>query len=186
MLRIPSILLAGTMIFLGSSLANAEPTKLRLGVIAASMQLFQSTPLYIAQEKGLFQKEGLSVDYVPLPGVDHMITALDRKTVDISSTATPYLVTGGLRGSDAVAIAGGPANTIYSIVTKPGIKDVSELRGKTVGLSLPQDMITVTARKILAKHGLTESDYTGKQLIGTPIRTKCLEVGECDAAPLSP
>ena len=71
------------------SLASAEPTKLRLGFIAASMHLFQSLPLYIAQQKGMLEHEGIALEVVPLPGVDHMITALDDGRVDVSSTAIP-------------------------------------------------------------------------------------------------
>ncbi|MDH7794249.1 MULTISPECIES: ABC transporter substrate-binding protein [unclassified Beijerinckia] len=163
----------------------AEPATVRFGVIAASMRLFQSAGIHIAQRKGMFEKQGLKVDVVPLPGVEHMTNALDKDTVDISMVATPYLVKAVLNGSDATAIIGGPANTIYNIVGRPEVTSMEQLRGKTVALSLPEDMISITTRMILAKHGLQEKDYAGKELIGTPLRSKCLESAECAAAPLS-
>src|ERR1700740_1689706 len=98
------------------SLASTEPTRLRLGFIAASMHLFQSLPLYIAQQKGMLKQEGITLDIVPLPGVGHMINALDEGGVDVSSTAMPYLIKGVLGGSDAVAVLGGPANTVSTFV----------------------------------------------------------------------
>jgi ABC-type nitrate/sulfonate/bicarbonate transport system substrate-binding protein len=79
----------------------------------------------------------------------------------------------------------GPANTINSLVARPDIKSFADLKGKTIGLSLPVDVISIGARQILARHGLQASDYTAKSLIGTPLRAKCLESGECAAVPLN-
>jgi len=167
------------------SLASAEAITLRLGFIAGSMRLFQSVPLYIAQQKGMLKREGIELEVVPLPGVDHMITELDGGRVDISSTAVPYLIKGVLNGSDAVAVVGGPANTIATLVSRPEIETFADLKGKTIGLSLPVDVISIGTRGLLAKHGLQSSDYTTKELIGTPVRAKCLESGDCAAVPLS-
>lgn len=167
------------------SLANASPVTLRLGFIKASMGLFQSVPLYIAQQNGMFEKEGIKVKVIPLPGVGHMITALNDNKVDISSTATPYLIQGVLKGSDAVAVVGAPENTINSFVSKPSIRSFAELKGNTVGLSLPVDIISIGARELLEKHGLRQGDYAVKKLIGTLTRAKCLESGDCAATPLT-
>jgi len=167
------------------ALARAETTTLRLGFIAASLHLFQSLPLYIVQQKGMLTQEGIKLDIVPLPGVDNMITALDDGRVDVSSTAMPYLIKGVLRGSDAVAVIGGPANTISTFVARPEIKTFADLKGKTIGLSLPVDVISIGARLLLAKNGLRDSDYITRELVGTPARAKCLESGDCAAVPLA-
>src|SRR5262249_37163784 len=121
---------------------------------------------------------------VGLPGVHHMIEGLDNNTVDVSHTATPYLIQGALKGSDAVAIVGGPANTIFSLIAKPAIKSYDDLKGKLIGLSLPVDTISIASRMMLAKNGLKEADFRTRELIGTPVRAKCLTDGECDAVPL--
>jgi len=42
----------------------------------------------------------------------------------------------------------------------------------------------IASRLLLAKHGLKEPAFRTKELIGTPIRAKCLTDGECDAVPL--
>lgn len=176
---------AAVVLALPSIGAAADATTVRFGVIAASQRLFQSAGTHIAQRKGMFEKQGLKVEIVPLPGVEHMTNALDKDTVDISMVATPYLIKAVLNGSDIAAVVGGPANTIYNIVGRPEITSIEQLRGKAVALSLPEDMISVTTRMLLAKHGLQDKDYTGKELIGTPLRSKCLESAECAAAPLS-
>jgi ABC-type nitrate/sulfonate/bicarbonate transport system substrate-binding protein len=90
-----------------------------------------------------------------------------------------------LKGSDAVGVIGGPQNTIYSLIARPGIKSFSDLKGKTVAVSLPVDTISVATRQLLEKHGIKEGDYTPKVLVGTPPRARCLERGECAASPLA-
>jgi NitT/TauT family transport system substrate-binding protein len=166
-------------------IAKAETATLRFGLIASSMHDFSETVFDVARDKGMFDRQSLAITFVPLGGVDHMITALDDDSVDLSSTATPYLVKGELRGSDAVAVVGGPANTIYHLVSSPDIASFAGLKGKTIGLSLPVDVISVGARKLLAKHGLASSDYDSKQLIGTTVRATCLKDAECAATPLT-
>lgn len=127
---------------------------------------------------------GIDLKVVGLGGVEHMIEELDKGNVEVSHTATPYLIQAALKGSDAAAIVGGPANTIFSLIAKPQIKSFADLKGKIIGLSLPVDTISISARKLLAKHGLGPADYTTKVLIGTPLRADCLSKGECDAVPL--
>ena len=85
-----------------------------------------------------------------------------------------------LSGSDAVAIAGETANPVYSLIVKPQIQHFAELKGKTLGLSLPVDTISISMRKLLALKGLGEADYSVKELVGTPVRFDCLKRGECD------
>ena len=113
-----------------------------------------------------------------------MIKALDRGEVDLTQTATPYLIEAALAGSDAVAIAGEVANPIYSLIAKPEIATFADLKGKLIGLSLPIDTISISTRKLLALKGLSEADYRVKPLVGTPVRFECLKKGECDAVPL--
>jgi ABC-type nitrate/sulfonate/bicarbonate transport system substrate-binding protein len=113
-----------------------------------------------------------------------MIAALDRGAVDVTQTATPYLIRAALAGSDAVAIAGETANPIYSLIAKPEIQDFADLKGKVLGLSLPVDTISISIRKLLVLKGLADADYAVKELVGTPVRFDCLKKGECDAVPL--
>src|SRR4030081_3913770 len=104
--------------------------------------------------------------------------------VDVTQTATPYLIRAVLAGSDAVAIAGETANPIYSLVVQAGIRSFCALRGEVLGLSWPVDTISISMRKLLALKGLGEADYSVKVLVGTPVRFDCLKRGECDAVPL--
>src|SRR5262249_48821730 len=136
-------------------------------------------------QKGLFARESIKLEPVVIPGgTDKMVAALAESRVDVTQTATPYLVQAVLAGSDAVAIAGETANPIYSLIAKPEISDFGDLRGRVVGLSLRVDTISISMRRLLARHGLQDGDYAVKELVGTPVRLDCLKKGECDAVPL--
>src|SRR3954451_9822760 len=161
-----------------------EKVKLRYGQIANSARSVSSLALVTAQRKGFLAKENIELEVVGLRGVQYQIEELDKGTVDISHTATPYLIQLALKGSPSVAIVGGPANTIFSLIAKPEIKSYADLKGKMIGMSLPVDTISIASRLLLEKHGLKEPAYRTKELVGTPIRAKCLADGECDAVPL--
>jgi ABC-type nitrate/sulfonate/bicarbonate transport system substrate-binding protein len=88
-MRVRATILATMAAAMMGAPAAADTIKLRYGVIAASARNIQSVALTIAQQKGFLAKEGVELDIVPLPGVEHMINELDKGNVDVSFTATP-------------------------------------------------------------------------------------------------
>ncbi len=169
----------------GFSSARAETVTLRFGQIPSTVHAVSSLYLYIAEKQELFARENIAVATVQIPGgTGNMVAALDRGEVDVTQTATPYLIQAVLAGSPAAAIVGTTANPIYSLIAKPQIKNFADLKGKLIGLSLPVDTISISMRKLLALKGLSDADYRVKELVGTPVRAACLKSGECDAVPL--
>lgn len=163
----------------------AQSVTLRYGQIPSSIKTVSAVQFVIGQRKGLFEREGIQLNLMPIEGgADNMMIALNDGKVDITRTATPYLIQSVLKGSDGVAIAGETATPIYSLIVKPEIKSFAELKGKTVGLSLAVDTISISTRKLMAMNGVIESDFKLKELVGTPARSECLRKGECDAVPL--
>ena len=169
----------------GFSSAHAQTTTLRFGQIPSTVHAVSSLYLYVAEKQGFFARENIAIDAVQIPGgTGNMVAALDRGEVDVTQTATPYLIQAVLAGSPAIAIAGTTANPIYSLIAKPEIKTFADLKGKLVGLSLPIDTISISMRKLFALKGLDQGEYRVKELVGTPLRAACLKSGECDAVPL--
>jgi ABC-type nitrate/sulfonate/bicarbonate transport system substrate-binding protein len=165
--------------------AAAESVTLRYGQIPSTVRSVSSLFLFVAQRQGFFAREEIKIELVPIAGgTDKMVAALADDWVDVTQTATPYLVRAALAGSDAVAIAGLTANPIYSLIAKPEIANFADLKGRVVGLSLAVDTISISMRKLLALKGLHQGDYVVKELVGTPLRLDCLTGGECDAVPL--
>jgi ABC-type nitrate/sulfonate/bicarbonate transport system substrate-binding protein len=166
--------------------AAAQAPVLRYGQALSAQKSVFSLPVVIAEREGLFKREGLDFRVViPLPGgAERMIAALHDDTVDVTHVATPFLVRAALAGSDAVAIAAEFNNPVYSLVARPEIGRVSDLKGKVVGMADPGGSIAYSMRKLLALHGVRENDLKVRIIDGTPARLACLRRGECAAVPL--
>ena len=164
----------------------AQGKLLRYGQAASAHKSIYSLPIALAEREGLFRREGLDFRVViPIPGgADLMIAALHDDTVDVAHVATPFLVRAALAGSDAVAIAAEFNDPIYSLVARPEIARIADLKGKVVGMADPDGSIAYSMRKLLALHGMSEKDLRVKTIGGTPARLACLRRGECVAVPL--
>jgi NitT/TauT family transport system substrate-binding protein len=161
-----------------------EKITLRMGVIENSARSISRLGLTIAERRGFLARENIDLKIVPLPGVQYQIEELDKGNVDVSHTATPYLVQAVLAGSDSVAVLGGLANPVFAILAKPSIASLADLKGKTIGLSLPVDTITIGSQRLFRKAGLHPDDFETLVLVGTPPRVNCLVEGICDAVPV--
>jgi ABC-type nitrate/sulfonate/bicarbonate transport system substrate-binding protein len=181
--------IAYTLVVLAAMSASAsagELPVLRYGQAFSATNSVFSLPIAIAEREGLFAREGLDFRVViPNPGgSDKMIHALHDDMVDVTHVATPFLVRAALAGSDAVAIAAEFNNPIYSLVARPEIKQIADLKGKLVGMADPGGSIAISMRKLLAQNGLRESDVRMKMIEGTQARWNCLRRGDCVAVPL--
>lgn len=166
--------------------ASAQTLKLRYGQAYSAAHSVFSLPVSVAQQEGLFRREGLDVEIViPVPGgAEKMIEAMNDGWVDVTHIATPFLIQSVLAGSDAVAIDAEFKNAIYSLVTRPTIKSYTDLKGKTIGLADERGTITISMRKLLAQHGLDRESDLIKTLDGTPQRFFCLLHADCEAVVL--
>ena len=180
------IISTGALLLLGLvQTLSAQTITVRYGQIPSTIKTVSALQFTIAQRKGFFSREGINLAMVPIEGgANNMMAALDKGTVEITRTATPYLIQAVLKGSEGIAIAGETLTPIYSLIAKPEIKTFADLKGKVVGLSLAVDTISISTRKLMAKNGIKEGNFKVKELVGTPARADCLRKGECDAVPL--
>jgi NitT/TauT family transport system substrate-binding protein len=145
---------------------------LRYGQIPSTLKTVSALPFHLAQRKGFFTREGIALEVLPIDGgAANMVLALSRGVVDITRTATPYLIQDVLSGSENVAVFGETGTPIYSLIARPEIKQFADLKGKTIGLSLAVDTISISTRKLMALHGIKEGDFNVKELVGTPARS---------------
>ncbi|HEX3339611.1 MAG TPA: ABC transporter substrate-binding protein [Pseudolabrys sp.] len=186
MTRRPAALVVFLFVATLAAPARAEPVLLRYGAAYSTLRSIYALPIVVADRQSFFQREGLDFKVVvPIPGgSDKMIDALHDGTVDITHVAVPFLIRKALAGSDAVAIAAEFNNPIYSLLAQPGITNFAMLKGKRIGFADPDGTISMSIRKLLAMHGLRETDYSAKIMEGTPARLNCLKRGECDAVVL--
>ena len=164
----------------------AQALPLRYAQAYSAMRSIFSLPISIADRQGFFRLEGLDFHVVvPLPGgADRMLDSLHDGTADVTHIATAFLIRAVVNGSDAVAIAGEFNNPVYSLIARPAVKNIIDLKGRLIGLADEAGTITISTRKLLQKHGLTDGDFRVKTIEGTPARFTCLRRGDCEAVPL--
>ena len=123
--------------------------------------------LHVAERKGFFAREGIKLESVMIEGgTDRMVAAIDEGKVDLAHSSTPYLISAVLKGSNAVGIAGEVGNPVYTLIVRPEITSYADLRGKVIALSVAADTISITTRKLLAKHGVKDGEAAAQEGLG--------------------
>ncbi len=124
-------------------------------------------PVWVAQEKGLFARNGLEVRITPTPGSAFQLTNLIDGKFDIAMTAIDNLIAyregqGEVPkpGPDLFAFMGGD-NGFLRLVTVPEVKSFGDLRGKTLSVDALTTGYAFVLLEILERNGLQKDrDYT--------------------------
>jgi len=124
-------------------------------------------PIWVAQEKGLFAKNGLDVKLTPTPSSVFQLTNLIAGKFDIAMTAIDNLIAyregqgeEPVLGPDLFAFMGSD-NGFLRLVSVPEVTTVPELRGKTVSVDARTTGYAFVLFEMLEKGGLVlDKDYT--------------------------
>src|SRR5512132_1159281 len=141
-------------------------------------------PLWIAQDKGIFNKYGLAVD------LKYMLSATGTQallsgSVDIVNPATE-LVEAGLGGARVAFIIGILNRAVLSVYSKPEFKQLTDLKGKVLGVTLPGSTTDLAARMLLQQAGMAPGkDIQITHLQGMPDIITALSQGRIDAGIIS-
>ena len=118
-----------------------------------------NTLLWLARDHGLYEKYGLNVHVVHGRGATP-VQALVSGSVEFGAFGGPSTVAANLRGSDLVFVAAKPNYMVMSIWSRKDSpsKSLADLKGKTIGVSLPGSSTHTIARLALRKVGITDKD----------------------------
>ena len=141
-------------------------------------------PLWIATDKGLFAKYGLAVDMKYLLSATGT-QALLGGSMDIVNPATE-IIEAGLGGARIAFIIGILNRAVLSVYSKPEFKQLTDLRGKIFGVTLPGSTTDLTAKMLFQQVGMvTGKDVQITHLQGMPDVITALSAGRIDAAVVS-
>src|SRR5713226_1234395 len=160
---------------------GAELVPLRASYAAVSGAF---APLWIAQEKGLFAKYGLAVDlrYI-LPST--ATQGLLGNSLDIINPGGE-IIEAGLGGARVAFMVGVLNRIVFSLYSKPEIRQFSDLRGKVIGVTQPGSTTDFTARILIQEAGMSAGkDVQVLHLQGIPDIITALSQGRIDAGVLS-
>ena len=177
------ILLAAFLIaqLVSISALEAQTERIR---IAHSSRSNTTAPFYVAVTKGLFKEEGLEVELIQ---VNPRLGAMAVINGDVSFT-TSFVSTfrGILQGLPLKLVMVGQKKGVYFLIARPEIKDVQDLKGKTLGVSTMRVTDHIVTEELLRAKGFSPSLLRAVALGDTAVRAQSVAAGVVQAVTVSP
>ena len=151
-------------------------------------------PVWVAQQKGFFAKEGLRVDYQRTRGSVAQFQDIMAGKFQIAATLLDNVVgyaerQGGVRlepASDVFAFMGSHEG-VNSLVTASAVRDYAGIKGGKVAVDAVATGYAFVLFAMLDKHGLALGrDYQALEVGGPPGRLAALKDGRAVAALMAP
>jgi NitT/TauT family transport system substrate-binding protein len=150
--RIAISVIALIFILLSGELSSAAERPLRVAYPAPAGAFL---PLWAAQDAGIFKKHGLSIEVIAVGSSTRGVAAIVSGYLDILAGGGSSGVTSQLQGYTDMALFANIIQTfLFSVMTQPSITDVSQLRGKRMGVTRFGGTLDFAARYYLKRHGL--------------------------------
>nr|WIE90889.1 ABC transporter substrate-binding protein [Mesorhizobium sp. WSM4875] len=159
----------------------STPAQLRL---AGGAQGFNWLPVFLADELGLFGKHGIAIEYKRFGSVDKATGAVLESEADLAITPPEGAVADFVNGGELRIVAANAVRLPMSLVARPEIATLADLRGKRIGTSSLTEGTAIYTQIVLASQGLHyPADY---EFVLAGIHTKrweALQAGQADCAP---
>jgi len=149
-------------------------------------------PCFVGQQKGFFERNGITVTLQPTPNSVAQMTGLAEGKFDIAITAFDNIVAYA-EGQGEAPIGPQPEffafmgsdNGFLSLVAAPDVKTIAGLKGKTLSVDARTTGYAFVLFDILRRNGLEESDYKIEKVGGTTMRWDALREGKQSGTLLS-
>jgi ABC-type nitrate/sulfonate/bicarbonate transport system substrate-binding protein len=155
-------------------------------VIAWSAVSALNSPFWVMNDAGFLRQEGLDMELVYIASSPTVARATLAGEIVISGANSQVIVDVGLAGGDLVAM-GAIANVVaFYVMAAPEIKNVTDLKGKVVGVTRFGASTDFGMRMLLSKYGLEAAkDVPFIQIGGMPELAAALSKKTVYAAPMS-
>lgn len=160
---------------------HAAPLRVAYSAISGAM-----SALWVAQEGGYFKREGLDVELLYIGGGSLLIQSMLSGDVPFAYGPSVPVINASLRGADLLLIGNTGNSLVFSIMSRPEIKQPAKLKGKKVGVTRLGGSTDWALDAALKQWGLERRDLTVVQTGGMPEGLAGLVAGLFDAVVLSP
>src|SRR3989337_3697958 len=176
------VLLSWLLLFPHLTADAQELKKIKIGYPAVS---YNQIHVWVAKDAGFFKKYGLDAELIFFRGgqlATQALVAGDPPIVNIGTLVQP-----GLQGHDVVLIASSENTYYYSVVTRPAVAKVEQLKGKRLGVSGFGSASHNAALILLRRFNLEPNRDVAVVVAGaTTERLAGIESGRIDATLLTP
>jgi len=134
----------------------------------------KALPLHAGIAHGIFAARGLEVQLTLTPSSEEQRKGLAAGKFEVAHAAVDNAVAMVDKAKQDVVIVTGGDNGMNQFFVQPTIGSFADLRGRIVIVDAPNTAYALLAKKILAKHGLKEGDYTVKPVGAGPFRLRAM------------
>lgn len=124
----------------------------------------------------ILKEAGIQAEAKFFDGGSKAVQAILAGQADISSNSLEDTINAGL-----MAFALSRPKNMYTMVGKPGMTSVEDIRGKVLGAADPGSIANIIAEAIFEKHGIDRNSVGWVQIGGGGSRTSALLSGRVDA-----
>ena len=164
--------------------AGGAPEKAKVTLGVGGKPLLYYLPLTIAERKGFFKEEGLTVDINDFGGGAKSLQALIGGSVDVVTGAYEHTIRMQAKGQaiQAVCELGRfPAIVIAVKKEKAGeIKSAADFKGRKIGVTAPGSSTAIAAQYAMVKAGLKPTDAAFIGIGGGAGSIAAMQKGEID------
>ncbi len=170
------------LIILHATAARSQ-TKITVGVAAMSPR---TVPLLVAQEQGLFAKNGIEARIVLIKGAPTLVASLISGDIEVGYTGGTAVVGAAAQGVYLKILSSISSKLTHTLIANPSIKTAENLRGKTFGIQSIGGSTWMHTMLALEHVGLdVKRDNLNILVIGDSVVIgQSLEAGRVDAAVL--
>lgn len=170
-----------------AGLAFAQEKKLeRIRVGGGSTSATQMS-MWLAKEGNFYEKHGLSVEAISIPGSSLALQAMLAGELPIIQLGGAASIQANLSGADTVIIATIVKKFLFWIYGRPEISRMEDLKGKVFGTTRFGTLSDLASRFALRLHGIDpERDITMVQTGGPAETVVAILTSKIQAAALSP
>jgi NitT/TauT family transport system substrate-binding protein len=144
---------------------------------------FNWLPVYVAQDKGFFERRGVAVSIRKMGTVDKATAGVRSGELNMAITPPEGAIRDYAQGGGLRIVAGNANRLPLTLVANARFKRIEDLKGATLGTSSLTEGTAIYTMEILARHGLNyPSDYAFSIVGVHPARWKALLEGTIDAA----
>lgn len=122
--------------------------------------MVQQYPYYVARELGFYADEGLDVKFQDVGGSSAVVQQVIAGNVDAGSPSPGVLLNAVAQGNDLHQIFSHQFKSVFTLATPAdsGVKTVTDLKGKAVGVSELSGGEVPIVRAVLREAGLQEGE----------------------------
>jgi len=142
-------------------------------------------PSFIAAEKGFFRREGVELETIYVGNVANTVQQLVAGAFDVASSTFDTAIRAIANGGNAVMIGGMVTKYPYSIMAVSNVTSAADMKGKTIILPFPKDLLTIVWNRWLTEKGIRPEDVEQTYTGATPNRLAALVSGAVQAALLT-